>query len=177
MVSTEPSLVQRRARRAYELARVRRAIVGVLPVLVIIACAAPFAQRLASTLGFGLATAVAGAVMLWYGRDPQRAVLPGVVAGLVPLALSLGANFVHVCGPLGCSSLCVPACSLGGTLAGLGVARVGHRRRAGPAFWLSASGLALLTGAMGCACIGYSGLVGLGLGFGAGLVTLVWSRA
>jgi hypothetical protein len=43
-----------------------------------------------------------------------------------------------------------------------------HGRRAGPGFWLSASSLALLTGAMGCTCVGYSGVAGLALGFAVG---------
>ena len=39
-----------------------------------------------------------GAAMLWYGRDPQKAVLPGIVAGLVPLVFALCANHMHACG-------------------------------------------------------------------------------
>jgi hypothetical protein len=108
--------------------------------------------------------------MLWYGRDPQRAVLPGIAAGPVPLVLALCANNMHSCGLEGCASLCVPACALGGVVAGSAVASVGNQRRAGIWFWLSASALALLTGAMGCACIGYSGVIGLGIGFAAGVV-------
>jgi hypothetical protein len=62
-------------------------------------------------------------------------------------------------------------------VAGLAVASVGNQRNAGPWFWVSASSLALLTGAMGCACIGYSGVIGLGLGFGAGMVPGLLRRA
>jgi hypothetical protein len=114
---------------------------------------------------------------LWYGRDPQRAVLPGVAAGLVPLVLALCANHVHACGVDGCTTLCVPACAVGGVVAGLAVAGVGNQRKAGPWFWASASALALLTGAMGCACVGSAGVVGLGLGFGAGMVPGLLRRA
>ena len=32
------------------------------------------------------------------------------------------------------------------------------------------SAVALLTGAMGCVCVGYAGIAGLALGFGAGMV-------
>jgi len=59
---------------------------------------------------------------------------------------------------------------VGGVVAGLAVASVGNQRRAGIWFWLSASSLTLLTGAMGCSCIGYSGVAGLGIGFAAGVV-------
>jgi hypothetical protein len=134
-------------------------------------------HRPTAALWFGVATILSGAVMLWYGRDPQKAVLPGVTAGLVPLAIALCANRVHACGPDGCSSLCVPACTFGGMVAGLAVASIGNRRKAGVWFWLSASSLAILTGAMGCACIGYSGVVGLGIGFAAGVVPGLLRRA
>jgi hypothetical protein len=170
MDSTDLAQAQRRARVAYELARLRLALLGVAPVAAVVVVAACVAHRPVSTLWFGVATIAVGAVMLWYGRDPQRAVLPGIAAGLVPLALALCTNNMHSCGPDGCSSFCVPACTLGGVVAGLAVASVGNQRRAGVWFWLSASGLALLTGSMGCACIGYSGVVGLGVGFAAGVI-------
>jgi hypothetical protein len=68
-----------------------------------------------------------------------------------------------------CTTLCIPACATGGVLAGLGAASIGIRRRSGIGVLLSMSGVALLTGAMGCACVGHAGLVGLALGFAAGL--------
>ena len=177
MDSSELVRVRRRARVAYELGRMRRALLGVAPVVVIVAVAACFAHRPASTLWFGLATMSVGGLMLWYGRDPQRAVLPGIAAGLVPLVFALCANNIHTCGPDGCTTFCAPACAVGGIVAGLAVAGIGNQRRAGISFWLTGSALALLTGAMGCACIGYSGVVGLGLGFIAGVVPGLIRRA
>lgn len=173
MDSIELTRLERRARLGYELARARRALVGVLPVLAIVGIAALLTHRPSSTVAFGLVTAAAGAFMLWYGRDPQRAVLPGVAAGLIPLVAALCANHFHHCGPDGCTSWCVPACTAGGVVAGIAVAWVGVTRRAGVRFWVSASGLALLTGAMGCACVGYSGVGGLALGYGVGVVPLL----
>jgi hypothetical protein len=170
MDSIDLARLQRRVRRAYELGRLRRALLGVAPVVAIAGATACVTQRPESALWFGLAAVTLGAFSLWYGRDPQKAVLPGVAAGLIPLALALCANQFHSCGPGGCSSLCMPACALGGVVAGLGVASVGNRRKAGVWFWLSASSLALLTGAMGCVCVGYSGVVGLGMGLAAGVV-------
>src|SRR5512139_2054813 len=142
MVSTDLADLARRARVAYELRRVRLAVLGVLPLALVVGAAAALTHRPASALGFGLASMGIGAAMLWYGRDPQKAVLPGVAAGLVPLVLSLCASHFHACGPNGCVSLCVPACTLGGVVAGLAVARVGNLRQAGPRFWLSAAALA-----------------------------------
>lgn len=173
MGSIDRARLERRARRGYELGRARRALVGVLPLLPIVLLATQLSERLVSTLVFGAATFVLAGVLLWYGRAPQKAVLPGVMWGLVPLGFALAANQVHVCGPNGCSSLCLPACALGGLIAGIAVARVGARRKLGTWFWLSASAVALTTGAMGCACIGYTGVVGLVLGFAAGALPLL----
>ena len=170
MDSIDLAHLERRARRVYEFQRLWRALLGVMPVLVVAAVAALFTHRPISALGFGLATVALGVAMLWYGRNPQKAVLPGVAAGLVPLVLALCANHLHACGRDVCTSVCVPACTAGGLIAGLAVANVGLRRTAGVWFWLPASSLALLTGAMGCACIGYSGVWGLSLGIGIGLV-------
>lgn len=177
MDSTDLTRLQRRVRWAYEFGRLRRALLGVAPVLVIVAVAACITHHPISTLWFGFATVTVGATMLWYGRDPQKAVLPGIAAGLVPLVFALCANHIHGCGADGCSSFCVPACAVGGVVAGLVVASVGNQRKAGAWFWLSASSLALLTGAMGCACVGYSGVLGLGIGFGAGIVPGLLRRA
>lgn len=170
MGSTDVTSLQQKARWAYEFARLRRAALGAMPVLVIVAVTMCLTHRPLSALGFGLAAAVFSVAMLWYGREPQRAMLPGVVAGLVPLVLALCASHMHSCGPNGCTSYCVPACALGGVVAGLAVAGVGHRRRAGVGFWVSAALLAVLTGAMGCSCVGYSGVIGLTVGFVAGTI-------
>lgn len=176
MASTDLAALERRARRGYELARVRQALLGVAPLLFIVPLAACMTHRPGATVALGVGAFALGAILLWYGRDPQKAVLPGVAAGLVPLTMALCANHMHYCGPDGCTSLCVPACTVGGVLAGLVVAWVGQKRRAGPWYWLSAGALALLTGAMGCSCIGYGGIVGLGVGFGVGLVPILLSR-
>lgn len=178
MGSTEPraaglidlALLERSARRRYELGRLRRAALGALPLLPLLSVALCLTHRPTSTLFFGLGALAATLTMLWYGRVAQRAVLPGVAAGFVPLALSLCANQIHHCGMNGCSSFCAPACTLGGTIAGLAVMGVARRRGLGSGFLLGASAVALLTGAMGCTCVGYSGVLGLGVGFVLGLV-------
>ncbi|HEU4582444.1 MAG TPA: hypothetical protein VFS67_29505 [Polyangiaceae bacterium] len=170
MVSTDLTRLERQARARYELGRLRRALLGALPLLPVSLIALCLSQRPASTLCLGLCSAALSVFLLWYGRDPQRAVLPGLAAGLIPLALSLCANQLHQCGPDGCSSFCAPACTLGGAVAGLAVASVGKRRKLGPWFWACSSLLALLTGAMGCSCVGYSGVLGLGVGYGLALL-------
>ena len=163
--------IERRARVRYEATRVRRALIGFAPVLLVVAIAGLVAKRPSATVAFGIAMFSVGVVLLWYGRDLKRAVLPGVVAGLVPLVLVLCANHVdHVCLGDNCMMVCIPACTVGGIVAGLAVASVGVRHRSGPSFWFAVSAVALLTGAMGCASVGYAGIAGLALGFGAGMV-------
>lgn len=174
MDSIELSLLERRVRRSYEWSRVRRAVLGVVPLILVVLIAAWVGPRPGSTILIGSVAAVWGALLLWYGRDLRRAVLPGVAAGLIPLTFALCANLVgHVCTGNRCVAWCVPACVLGGLTAGLAVAAVGHRGRHGAAFWLSTSGLAVLTGAMGCACVGYSGVFGMVLGYAVGLLPAV----
>ncbi|HEX2870787.1 MAG TPA: hypothetical protein VHP33_06010 [Polyangiaceae bacterium] len=166
--------IERRARRSYELARLWRAVAGFSPILLVVAAAALLANRPSATLAFGLSTFGVGAALLWYGRDLRRAVLPGVVAGLVPLILVLCARHVeHMCMGDACMTLCLPVCAIGGVLTGLTLAAIGLRGRHGWGFWVASSVVALLTGAMGCACVGLAGLAGLALGFGVGLVPTV----
>lgn len=168
--------VRARARLAYERGRLQRALLGVAPLGAAVALACCFATRPGSAFTFGVLALALGVFMLWYGRDPQRSFVWGAVAGVVPLVLALVANHVHTCGPSGCATWCVPACSVGGLVAGAVVAYPGVRQRAGVWFWVFASALALLVGAMGCACVGAAGIVGLVVGFGIGLVPGVITR-
>jgi hypothetical protein len=170
MDSTELARIERRVRRGYEWARLRRALLGFAPLLVIVAVAAAFARRPTVAAALGLTAFLLGVVLLWYGRDLKRAVLPGVLAGLVPLTFAICASHWHHCDGETCTTLCMQACAAGGVLAGLGVSAVSGRMRSGAAFWLPASGLTLLTGAMGCSCVGYGGVVGLVIGYGLGVL-------
>lgn len=177
MDSTDLARFERRARVRYEWSRLRRAVVGFSPLLLVVMAAVLLARHPMWTFALGSALFVGGVALLSYGRDLRRAVLPGVAAGLVPLSLSLCAVHVaHVCTGDQCMMVCVPACTIGGLVAGLTVAGVGLARRGGPSFWLSASGVAILTGSMGCSCVGLSGVVGLALGFVAGMVPGVVRR-
>jgi hypothetical protein len=171
MESPELKENERRARRAYESARLRRAAVAFAPILLLVTAAALAGHRFGYTLAFGAALFALGVVLLWYGRSAKQAVLPGVAAGLVPLLFALCARQLHhACGGDHCMMFCVPACLAGGVIAGIVVGSIGVRTRRGLGFWLAASGVCLLTGAMGCACVGVPGLVGLMLGYAVATV-------
>ena len=169
--------LEQRARRKYEWMRVRQAVIGFAPSLVVVVIAALANKHPTSALGFGAAMFVVGVSLLWYGRDVRRAVLPGLVMGLLPLALALCANSMgHACMGDQCMTLCVPACAIGGLGAGVGVSLIGLRWKQGRAFWVGATALTLLTGAMGCSCIGYGGVAGLAVGYGLGLLPVLLRR-
>ena len=177
MASTDLALLEKRLRLRYETARLKLAVLGLIPALLASALAAWLGGDPAFAALLGAVIFVWGALLLWYGRDPGRAVLPGLAAGLVPLTFALCSQLMpHGCAADHCFSTCVPACAAGGLISGLVVAAVGLRGRHGAVFWLSASGLSLLTGAMGCACVGYPGVIGMVLGYGAGLALSAISK-
>lgn len=172
MDSIDLSQLERRARRKYEWARARRAVLGFAPSLFVVVIAAMANKHPVSAIAFGTAMFLVGAGLLWYGRDIRRGVLPGLAMGLLPLALALCANHVgHACMGDHCMMLCVPACSLGGLGAGIGISMIGLRWQQSWQFWVGATALTLLTGAMGCSCVGYGGVAGLAVGYGVGLLS------
>jgi hypothetical protein len=176
MDSPDLARLEHQARRRYEWARLRSALFGFAPVLAIVAITAVVGHRPSVTAALGIGTFAGGVFMLWYGRKLKHAVLPGVVAGLVPLVLALCASHFHHCDGEICVSLCIPACATGGIVAGLLVAAVGHRQGAGMPFWLASSSLALLTGAMGCSGVGSAGVGALAVGFAVGLASTLIRR-
>jgi hypothetical protein len=162
---------QRRMRRAYELARLRRALWAVAPLLLLSAIVAAIGGRYAVALPTGLLLFAGGVLALWYGREPGFGVLPGALGGGLALVLALCANQMgHFCTGERCMSWCLPACVVGGVLAGAVVSVVGIRQRRRAGYWLSASAITLLTGALGCSCVGYAGVAGLGAGFTGALL-------
>lgn len=164
-MAADSQLAFARAVRAYERGRFAWAATFAFPLgaLAVLACCLGTRVGLAVSVG---TTLVATAwVFLWRGQTLGRAVFPGVVAGLVPLALAFGARSVgHVCTGSECVSLCVPACTAGGLVAGVVIARAGRHASSQLRFYGGASALAVLVGALGCSCVGFGGVAGLGLG-------------
>ncbi len=171
MDSVDLDQLRHHARLAYEWSRLRRALIGFAPAIVVAAAASWLSGNPLASAPFGLGLFLSGVIALWYGREPRRAVLPGIVAGLVPVALTLATMHIgHLCLGDRCTSVCMAACVVGGIGAGLAVGVVGVRKRYRWQFWATVSVLVLCTGAMGCACLGYSGLVGLAAGYGVGIL-------
>jgi hypothetical protein len=167
------------AAAAYERGRVRWAAFGALPLLVVPIASFAVGHRIVSSIALGVALLALAGVMLWRGQAYTRGLALGLKAGFVPLVLSHGANlYGHICTAEGCTSLCVPACILGGVVAGVIVAR-GAARAVAPVQVLASAGvIAVLTGAFGCACIGFGGMAGMVLGTAASLsVTRLFAGA
>ena len=166
MNPSELAAVERRLRLAYERGRWRRALLGFLPMLVLALIVALLGGRYMLAFSAGLPLFAVGVVALWYGRDPGRAVLPAAFGGSLALVFAVCANQMgHFCTGARCLSWCLPACIAGGLLAGGVVSFVGIRQRRGAPYWLAASGITLLTGALGCSCAGYAGVFALLVGF------------
>jgi hypothetical protein len=161
--------LESRARRAYEWGRLRYALPRVALVLPVVLVAALATSEPVLVSALGAALVVVGLLSLWRGEGFQRGLAPGVLVGLVPLAaVTCTARMAHASGAEDCMALCLGVCAAGGALAGLALGAWALRRAAPPSMSLTASGAALLTGAMGCTCVGALGLAALGLGFLAG---------
>jgi len=178
MEPSELPQFERRMRRVYELARLRQAFLGFLPMLLLVVTAALLSGRVKVAVVAGAILFVSGVVALWYGREPSRGVLPGALAGGTALVLALCANHLrHHCMGDACYGWCVPACVAGGLFAGALVSAVGLRQHRAFGYWLSASGITLLTGSLGCSCVGYAGVIGLVAGFGVGTAAYLVTAA
>lgn len=170
MGSIDFTKLEAQARGRYERSRVRLSLAGALPVLLVVAGAMVFGRQPSSAAFFGGLLFVTGVALLWRGQAAGRAFWPGVLSGLLPLVLSLWANQTHGCASGHCSTWCVPACAAGGVGAGLYIAALAHRWKVGASFWIGASMMAVLTGSMGCSCVGWSGVLALIAGYAVGLV-------
>jgi hypothetical protein len=170
MTPRDVEALKKQLRRVYELGRLRNAVLGFAPMLALIVLAAVVGGRLVLAATAGALLFVLGVASLWYGREPGRGVLPGALAGSFAFVLALCANQMgHFCTGERCLSWCLPACVAGGLIAGGLVSFVGLRQKRGAGYWVTASSITLLTGALGCSCVGFAGIGGLGVGFIAAL--------
>lgn len=170
------------ARRAYENGRRVRAAELSLPLLAVGVLAVVTGTKVATAVSVSLALTTLAFAFLVRGQSLGRAVLPGLLLGLVPFgcahaAQHVPASFGHLCTGSQCVSWCIPMCSAGGLIAGALIGRLARRASSPGLFALGAGSLAVLTGSLGCACVGVSGVVGAALGLSTGLLpSLLLSR-
>ena len=179
-VDLDLDALKRRARAAYERGRLWRACVEAWPVIVVVAVALAFTSRpgIVAVLGLGLTLGVIA--LGWYGHGWQRAIVPGLLAGSLPLVAGLGACHIpHACSGPECMRWCMPVIGIagiaGGLYAGARLRRIGARRRGEV---LVIATVATWTGAMGCFAFGFGGLLGVAAGVLLGTApALVYARA
>jgi hypothetical protein len=163
MGPSDVAAVRERLRRRYELARARRALIVLIPILAMAGLTWRVAGDLWGPIFGGALLSVVGVVFLWRGQAAGRVVVPAMLAGAVPFACALWAH----CAGERSVGVCTLACLGASVAAGLMVARVARRSDAHARTWAYAGSVAILTGSIACACLGIGGLLGLALGFGA----------
>jgi hypothetical protein len=182
MADVELAALERRARAAYERGRWRRAVLDAWPVLVLAGLAFAFGSRPWLVVALTVPLLVAVVVMGHRGGAWRRAIVPGLVAGSLPMVAGLSACHIpHACNGPECMAWCMPTIGAAGLLGGLVVAhRVLRSQPVGKVAVLApAALLASLTGAMGCIALGVGGLLGLAAGIAVGMVPALvaaWDR-
>src|SRR5512147_2915525 len=156
------------ALRAYERGRLRWALAAALPLLVLPVGSWLLSGRPILMCVIGALLFATAALLLWRGQGWARGLGLGVAAGLIPFILGHGTRMGgHVCTGALCMSICVGASVTGGVAAGLVVTSVVRRASLSVQALASATGVAFLTGALGCGCVGVSAVMGLAVGLGA----------
>jgi hypothetical protein len=170
-MATDTHALKQRARRLYELGRLRGALGWSIPALILAALVALVVGHASVPLTIGVVLYAASVALLWWGRAPGRGVLPGLVFGLVPLAAALAANMHgHACTGGACFRICTLTCFGGGLVAGVLIARVAVRSPNPMALFVSAGSVAFLTGVIGGACMGIYPVIGMAVAIAFGLL-------
>jgi hypothetical protein len=164
MVPHDLAHLPKRARRAYELGRLRfaaRVAFVVVPVaLAALALGAPWEEALCLTG----ALSVAGIWLRWRGRDIGASVLPGILAGAVPL---LASGVVTLAGG-SCTALASPCGGLSvlaGLTAGLVVGWTATQVQEGRVMrWLACAAVAISTSCLSCLGLGTGPILGSAAG-------------
>ena len=170
--------LEARAKRAYELGRLRDASRLALFVLAAAGAALACGRPLSVTLALAAVLLPLCVGLAFAGGVAARAVVPGLLGGGAALAMPLLiATVGHACFGDSCMSLCIPACVLGGACAGALIARTAVKQGADPRFVGAALPIAALTGALGCTIAGAAGVLGMLAGVvAAGTPLLVAAR-
>ncbi len=157
-----PSELETRARRAYELGRLRRglklaALLSPLGLASALLCGAPLLSLAAVVALCSLVT-----VLTWRGLEVGRAVLPGLVAaGPAVLAPLLVRGAGHGCAASACLPVCLAACFVCGIASGALLALFAAKLKGGRAFMGAAMAVTTAAGALWCVAFGASGVLGM----------------
>jgi len=165
-----PNTLLASARRAYEFGRLKRglALSGLLAALALVTVLGAERRGLAVLGGIGLAALAL--ILRWRGRAWGRALMPGLIMGLLPfLAPIVFGGGPGSCHDGCCTPLCATACTVAGALSGafLGLlARGSLWDRL--TFGVGGAGVAWLVGLVGCGWTGTGHFAGMALGLAGG---------
>ena len=165
-------LLWRRARRQYELGRLRHTLQHSWPVVPIIAIGALYHSDAALIASAGAILFALATLFSWLGQTWGRAIFAGFLAGAPPLLIPrlVPANaFCWIGGR--CWEWCMLLCPLSGLIAGaaVGVLATRHQDR-GLHFLAAVALIASVTGTLGCSVAGILGIVGMLAGGAVGLI-------
>lgn len=157
--------LESRARQAYEKGRLRYALGASVPVLALAVLVQWIGPRPEVVLTLVVALFATEALFLWRGQQLGRGAMAGLMGGAIPLAFGLCTQvYAHVCGSMLAGAGCTAVCACGGLVGGLVIAAVARRQPSPAVFAGAAATTAALLGAIGCACAGLAGVVGLMIG-------------
>ena len=162
--------LQRRARRAYELGRLRRAAWAWLPVSPVLVVAALMGHP-STVVSIAVPLVLICVACSYRGRGLERAITPGAVAGLLPAVVAMGTMRHFGCVSASCVELCAPLCAATGLVVG---AWLGAKTAARESASVTVASLAIagLTASLGCAPMGVGTLLGAVVGMAVGLVPI-----
>jgi hypothetical protein len=164
---------ERRARRAYELGRLRVGLQAAWPLVFLTPLALALHGNPRLVAPIAIFTALLTTVLGWRGGGLERGARFGFLAGLplllVPWLVMFGQDRCEDCNlvtrgafPHGAAwTTCMIACALTGLAVGAVIGWRAARDARGPRFATSAAAVAGLTGALGCAMVGVTGVLGV----------------
>lgn len=161
-MTTNLELLERKARRAYELGRLRRSARVLFVLAPILVISALVCSNLPLLAVFGTLLSISSVLFLWrgeiFGEGARMGLLAGSIAFAVPTAF-------HVFGLCCKYDLEIATCIAAGIIAGvfitLKASRIG--RQSVP-FLISAGIVSTLTASLGCLAIGIGGALALSVG-------------
>jgi hypothetical protein len=165
----EPRELRRRARWAYERGRLGAAAAIAWPAPVLVAISIPLAGNPGLHLALGAVLSAVALFLGWRGGEAGAGVRTGLAAGVAPIFAPLvAAKAGFACFGAGCfSPACLVGCVIGGSVAGA-IVGLGARRSADKTAWLLGAGtVASLAGALGCAFVGFAGILSMVLAVAA----------
>jgi hypothetical protein len=155
-----------RARRAYELGRAKVALLSMGAAALLAAAAVALGRSPAEIGVLAVFLVPLAGALAFRGRAGGRAVWPGLVAGGIAMVLPLAVVFSgHVWLGPDCMRFCLPACVLGGAVAGAAIASLAAGQAEGEnEFLLAGIAIAALVASLGCGLAGSAGLAGMAIG-------------